>query len=156
MIAFRATINNLIIYVIFILPLIISFFSKNIFENKKNVSIAIAISTIIEAFLSFILYKYSYSIFSLFTAKEGIINLSVFISRIIFLDSSLYGIKILLPVFLIKRNKKTVIFIFLKITVTVVLSIIGYCFLAIPGLLYSFPLCNIIFDIIFIILFKKS
>lgn len=156
MISVNALILNLIVYLIIIIPLIISFFFTHIFFNKKTVIRYLAILSIIEIILSILLYKFSYKIFSLFTSKTGTINFAVFASRILFLDSSLYAIKFLIPMYLKKSNKKTVIFVLSKITANILFAILGYLIMHTVGFLYSFPICDIIYYFIYIYIFIKS
>ncbi len=153
----NAIIVNLITYIVLLLPSIIYIVFKKTFSNKKEVLYTMAILILIQAILSSILYIFSNKIFSLFIKKTGTINMSVFISRIVFLGSSLYPLKIIIPTYFSNNsNKKTVILITTKITVTIFFSILGYLLFSTVGLLYSFPISDIIYYVILISLFSKS
>lgn len=151
----KALLINLIIYIIFIIIPIIIILKAN-FSNKKETLAWLAISVLIDSIFSILLYRFSYNILSLFTNSAGVINLSVFILRIAFLDSSLFSIKIIISKYLFINNKKTAILFLAKIAVNIVLSILGYTLFKSAGLLYSFPICNFIFYIIYIFLFAKD
>ena len=151
-----AIILNLIVYLFFLFPTFIILFRKNFYSSKKTAIYYISASVLLEVALSIVLYKFSRNIFSLFTTSTDIINISVFISRIVFLDASLFPLKILLPAYNFKSNKKTVILVLSKITANIILFFLGYALLANMGILYSFPICDFIFYIIYIIIFARS
>ena len=85
----------------------------------------------------------------------GIVNYSVYASKILFISSSLFGIKILFPVYLIQNNmkKKSAILVFSKIAVLLIFILIGYNLFNFKGLLFAFPVSDLIFYIIYIIVF---
>ena len=151
-----AIILNLIIYLFLLLPLFIMLFSKKLYSDKKSAVRFTSIAILIEVLLSAVLYKFSRNIFSFFNSSTGIVNISVFISRIVFLSSSLYPLKVFIPAYLFKSNKKTVILILSKITANIVLFFLGYILLSNVGILYSFPICDLIYYIIYVVLFIKS
>lgn len=151
-----AIILNLIIYFFLLLPLLIMLFSKKLYIDKKSAIRLTSFAIIVEVFLSALLYKFSRNIFSFFNSSTGIVNISVFISRIVFLSASLYPLKILLPAYLFKSNKKTVILVLSKITVNIVLFFLGYVLLSNVGILYSFPICDLIYYTIYVVLFIKA
>ena len=97
---------NFIIYLIMIFPVIIISLNKKNYENKNHFISIVIFSFIIEIILSFSLYKFSPNIFSFFSNTPGIVNYSVYASKILFISSSLFGIKILFPVYLIQNNMK--------------------------------------------------
>ena len=155
MILIKAVLINLIIYLVFIIPSVVILLNSN-FSNKKQSIFLLAMTIVFNSVLSICLYKFSYIIFSLFSKTQGVINLCIYISRIIFIDSSLYGIKIIIPRYIFSKNKKTAILILSKFAVNLILSIIGYILLQSAGLLYSFPICNFVFYIIYVFIFIKS
>lgn len=153
-----ALILNLIIYIIMIFPIIIISRRKSIYKNKKKFITYLIFTIILEIILSLIIYTFPKKIFSIFTAKTGIINYAVYASKILFISSSLYGIKILIPTFIYYNNlkiksKKTAIFLLSKIAVTLILIFIGYNLFNTKGMLYAFPLSDLIYYIIYIIFF---
>ena len=147
---------NLIIYIILIFPLFLILFKKEIYSNKKAFLLYLVFSIILETFLSSFIYIFPKKIFNLFTDTQGIINFAAYCSRIIFITSSLYCIKILIPIYLIKNHiKKTVILICSKITVNIILAFLGFFFFKFKGILYSIPICDFIYYIIYLSIFKK-
>lgn len=147
---------NLIVYIAMILPIILISFKKSVFTSKKTFITFTIISIIIETFLSIILYNFSRNIYSIFTSKTGIINYAVHASKIIFISSSLYSLKILFPAYIFKKaHKKAAILVLSKITVNIVFILIGYNIFNTKGILYSFPICDIIYYLIYFIFFLK-
>ena len=144
---------NLIVYLIMIFPIIILSFKKSIYKSKKDLVFFVLISIFIESFFSFLIYSFGKNIFSFFTATTGVINYAYYASRILFITSSLFGIKILIPAYLniVQGTKKTVTLILLKITVNIILCFIGYICFNTKGFLYAFPVCEFIFYIIYIL-----
>lgn len=141
---------NLIIYIIMILPIIFISLKKSIYETKEKFILWLIISTICEIIFSILFHKFSKNIFSIFTNTTGIINYAVYASKILFISSSLYSLKILLPAYISKKDsKKTAILVLSKITVNLIFILIGYSLFNIKGILYSFPICDIIYYIIY-------
>ena len=141
---------NFIIYIFMILPIILISFKKSIYTSKKIFLLFLIFSIVLETIFSLILYNFSRNIFSLFTSTTGIINYSIYASKILFISSSLYSFKILIPAYIsIESRKKTAILVLSKITVNLIFIFIGYSIFNTKGILYSFPLCDIIFYIIY-------
>lgn len=148
---------NLIIYLIMIFPVIIISLNKKNYKSKNHFIFSLIFSFIIEIIFSFILYKFSKNIFYLFSNVTGVVNYAVYASKIIFISSSLYGIKILVPIFLLKNNmqKKSAILVLSKIAVLIFSSLIGYKLFNFKGVLFSIPLCDLMFYIIYIFVLLK-
>lgn len=148
---------NLIIYIIMILPIIFISLRKSIYKSEKNFICGLIFSILTCAILSIIFYSFSKNIFSLFTTTTGIINYASYASKILFISSSLYAIKILVPAYFFKtnflENKKTAILILSKIAVNFILILTGNAIFNTKGILYSFPICDFIYYIIYIKLF---
>lgn len=144
---------NLIIYVIMIFPIILLSFKKSIYKSKKDLTFFVLISIFVESFFSFFIYKFGKNIFCIFSDVTGIVNYAHYASRILFITSSLFGIKILIPAYLVKvqGTKKTVILLSLKITVNIILCFIGYICFNTKGILYAFPICDILFYAVYIL-----
>lgn len=151
---------NLILYIITIIPIITLIFNKKIYRNKKSLVAAIVFITIIETLLSIFIYRFSKSIFSIFTKTSGIINYATYTSKLIFIDSSLYGLKFLIPIYLFysfpEKRKKTTILFLSKIVVNILFIFIGQKLFLTKGALYSLPICDFAYYIIYLILFIKS
>ncbi len=146
---------NFIIYLIMICPIIIICFKKKIYENKSIFISHLINITVLEIILSIVLYAFSRKIFDLFTNTTGIINYAIYASKILFISSSLYGIKFMIPAYLFfsnKGRKKTAIIFLSKIAVAIIFAFIGYSCFNFKGILYSIPLCDLIYYIIYIIL----
>ena len=91
---------NLILYIIITLPIRLLSFYKKIYKNPKKFILILIISIIYFASISILLYKFPYSYFELFTNINGIINYGVYAFKILFLSSSFYSIKLLIPKYL--------------------------------------------------------
>lgn len=155
-IQFIALSFNLIIYLFMLTPVFYLLFNKTIYKNKKTFISSLCVSFFIEIFLSGLLYIFSYEIFSIFTKTTGIINYAVYSSKILFITSSLYSIKFLIPAYILKNeneHKKTAILVLSKIAVNIIFIFIGYSLFNTKGMLYSFPICDLIYYIIYIKLF---
>lgn len=151
---------NLIIYTFMLFPIICISFKKCIY-NKNTFLFSIIAATIIEILLSMFVYIFSDKIFSIFTDKIGVINYAVYASKILFISSSLYSLKVLLPSFLFQKNaKKTVILVLSKITAHIFLIFICYILFNTKGILYSFPICDFVFYItytkVFLNIFRQN
>lgn len=144
---------NFIIYIIMISPILYISLKKSIYTKKKKFIFNLIISTIIEIILSIILYNFSKQIFSIFSNTQGIINYAIYASKIIFISSSLYSLKILLPIYIYKNEKKSAILFISKIAVNLILIFIGYNFFNTKGILYSLPICDLIYYIIYLLIF---
>jgi len=146
---------NLLIYLVMTFPLILLTFKKNLYKTKKKFILVLIITTSFEIFFSIIFHIFSREFFSIFSNIPGVINYAIYSSKILFTTSSLYSIKILIPAFLIKNNKKTAILVFSKIAVNLIFIFIGYNLFNNKGILYSFPICDFIYYIIYIVGFLK-
>lgn len=149
----QAIFLNLIVYIIMIFPIIIVCLNKKIFATKKTFFYSLICCTILEIFLSAILYIFSNEIFSIFTNTKGIINFSVYSSKILFISSSLYSLKILIPSYLYnkKKQKKLAILVLSKIAITTICIITFYIIFNTKGFLFAFPICDFIFYIIYLL-----
>lgn len=146
---------NFIIYLILLIPSLLISFKQNIYKNPKKFILYFIYATSFEIGLSIFFHIFSREIFSIFTNISGIINYAVYSSKILFITSSLYSIKILIPLYIIKNNKKTAILVFSKIAVHLFLAILGYILFSTKGFLYSFPICDFVYYIIYIVTFLK-
>lgn len=149
---------NFIIYLLMVVPVFFILFNKSIYENKKKFISFLCIGTLIEIFLSCVLYIFSRSIFSVFSKTTGIINYAVYASKILFITSSLYAVKYLIPSYIWKtenKNKKTAILVLSKIAVNILFIFLGYILFNTKGILYSFPVCDLIYCIIYLKIFLK-
>ena len=143
---------NLIIYLIMIFPLIIISLNKKIYISKQQFFTTIIYCTLLEISLSLILYIFPKDIFSTFTKTTGIINFAIYSSKILFISSSLFALKILIPAYLYNQNKKKklAILVLSKIAITIISIIILYIKFNTKGILFSIPICDFIFYIIYI------
>ena len=144
---------NLIIYLIMIFPLIIISLNKKIYISKQQFFTTIIYCTLLEISLSLILYIFPKDIFSTFTKTTGIINFAIYSSKILFISSSLFALKILIPAYLYNQNKKKklAILVLSKIAITIISIIILYIKFNTKGILFSIPICDFIFYIIYIL-----
>ena len=147
---------NLIAYFFMITPIFIFLFQKNIYKNTKILITYLCISILLETFISIFLHVFSRDFFSLFTQTSGIINYAIYSFKILFITSSLYGVKFLIPAYLWKtqkEHKKTAILVLSKIAVNIIFALFGYILFNTKGILYSFPICDLIYYIIYLKLF---
>lgn len=144
---------NLIVYILMIIPVLIISFRKSNYISKKNLIKSSCLSIVIGIIFSIVLYAYSRNIFSIFTDVSGVINYSVYASKILFITSSLYTIKYFIPIYFWKNNyqKKATILVISKIVVNIIFMLIGYFLFSTKGFLFSFPLCDLIYYIIYIL-----
>ncbi len=149
----QALLINLIIYLFMTTPVMAVSLNKKIYTTKKTFISSLFYCTIFEIIFSTILYIFPNAIFSLFTKKTGIINYAIYSSKIIFMSSSLFALKILIPANLYNQNKikKVATFIFTKIAILIVLIFIFYNLFNTKGILFSFPICDFIFYVIYIL-----
>lgn len=145
----RGLFLNLIIYIIMISPIILISLKKENFSTKKNFLNTLIYCTFLEIALSFILFLFPEKIFSLFTNTKGIINFAVYASKILFISSSLFAFKIIVPVYLKNKNKKITILVLSKIVITIILCTFLYFTLNTKGLLFAIPICDFMFFIIY-------
>lgn len=147
---------NFIIYLLMLIPVFFILSNKKIYENTNKFISFLCVSILIEIFFSCALYLFSNRIFSMFSKTTGIINYAVYSSKIIFISSSLYGVKFLIPAYFFKNkneDKKTAILVLSKIAVNTLFIFIGFLLFNTKGILYSFPICDLIYYIIYIKLF---
>ena len=147
---------NFFIYLLMLIPIFVLLFNKSIYKNKKRFVSVLCTSILIEVFLSCFLYVFSNEFFKLFSKTTGVVNYAIYSFKILFISSSLYGIKFLIPAYLWKirnEHKKTAILVLSKIAVNLLLIFIGYILFNTKGILYSFPICDLIYYIIYIKLF---
>ncbi len=149
----QALFINLIIYLFMITPIIVVSLNKKIYATKKSLLSSLIYCTIFEIIFSSILYIFPNLIFSLFTKKSGIINYAIYSFKILFISSSLFALKILIPANLYNQNKrkKVATLVFTKIAILIFLIFIFYNLLNTKGILFSFPICDFIFYVIYIL-----
>jgi len=147
---------NILIYILISLPILCISKDKKIFKNKNTFILAVCIGTIIEIILSLMIYSFPNRIFSAFTNTSGIVNYSVFISKIIFSTSSLIAIKILVPSWLINQHKNTKRILAAELLLTIAFCAIGFLYKKTVGFLFGFPTSDmVIFIINIVIVFKE-
>lgn len=146
---------NFIIYLIMIFPIILISLNKNIYQNKNHFILTSIFVLILETILSLILYTFSKNIFSIFSNTSGVVNYAIYASKILFMSSSLYGIKILIPAFLFHNSmkKKSAILVLSKIAVLILFIVLGYNIFNFKGILFALPISDLIFYIIYIVKF---
>lgn len=150
---------NLILYIIITLPIRLLSFYKKIYKNPKKFILILIISIIYFASISILLYKFPYSYFELFTNINGIINYGVYAFKILFLSSSFYSIKLLIPKYLSLIHNKKIVILKLqisKITILILLSIINYLLFNTKGILFTIPLVDFIYSLIYLYLYIKN
>ena len=99
---------NIILYIVITLPIRIISLNKKIYGNNKKFILILIISLIYFVSISFMLYSLPlpHMFFSLFTKTSGIVNYGIYAFKILFLSSSLYSIKLLIPKYLVLVLKR--------------------------------------------------
>lgn len=146
----KALFFNFIVYILMISPIIIVSLNKKNSSTKNKFLGTLIYCTIIEIILSSILYLFPEKVFSIFTNTTGIINFAVYASKILFISSSLFSIQIIVPAYLKNsKNKKITILVLSKIVITIISCITFYFLFSTKGFLFSFPICDFLFYIIY-------
>lgn len=148
---------NFIIYIIMIIPIVLISLNTKIYNNRKNFISSLLLTFIFEILFSLFLYCFSKEIFSIFPVQKGTVNYAIYASKILFISSSLYGIKILIPAYLFQKKdaKKSAILVLSKIAVSIIFIFIAYSIFNVKGILYSLPICDLIFYVIYILYFNN-
>ena len=126
-----------IFYLILIMPSIIICFNKKYFIDRKKFNNILIGNIIYNIILSMCFYLFYEKIFNIFNLDQGIINYAIYSGKIIFMASSLFAVKYLIPGYIYhNKNKKiSIIFAIAKIIDTLICMIIGYYLFNQKGLL---------------------
>lgn len=146
-----------IIYLILITPSLIICFNKKHFLDRKKFNNILIGNIIYNIVLSMCFYLFYESLFNTLNVKQGIINYAIYSGKIIFIASSLYAIKFLIPGYLFHNNNKkiSIIFAIAKIIDTLICMIIGYYLFNQKGILFAIPFVDIIYYIAYIYCYLK-
>ena len=133
-------------YLILIFPSIIICFNKKYFENRKEFNNIIIGNIIYTILLSMCFY--------LFYVK---INYAIYSGKILFIASSLFPIKYLIPgyIFHNKSKKISIIFAIAKIIDTLICMIIGFYLFDQKGILFAVPFSDVIYYIAYMYCYLK-
>ena len=154
-VSFTSFALNILLYTLISIPILIMSQKKGIYKSKKNYILSICLGTILEIILSLIIYNFPYQIFGLFVSTQGIVNYSVFISRIIFSTSSLISLKFLVPSLLIHLHKKAGNYMMIQIIIMVVFCAIGFLLKKTVGFLFGFPIADLVIFIMNLYTIRK-
>ena len=148
---------NLIIYIILIAPSLIICFFKKAFSTRKNFNNILIINIIITIFLSLIFYLFYESILNSLPLDQGVINYAIYAGKIIFISSSLYPLKYLIPVYFFnnKNKKASIVLAIAKIIDTFICMFLGYLLFNTKGILFGIPFADIIYYLAYIYLYLK-
>lgn len=148
---------NLIIYIILITPSLIICFLKKAFSTRKNFNNILIINIIITIFLSLIFYLFYESILNSLPLDQGVINYAIYAGKIIFISSSLYPLKYLIPVYFFnnKNKKASILLAFAKIIDTFICMFLGYLLFNTKGILFGIPFADIIYYLAYLYLYLK-
>lgn len=148
---------NLIIYIILIAPSLITCFFKKYFLDRKNFNNILIINIIITIILSLIFYLFYESILNLLPCDQGAINYAIYTGKIIFISSSLYPLKYLIPVYFFnnKNKKASIVLAIAKIIDTFICMFLGYLLFNTKGILFGIPFADIIYYLAYIYLYLK-
>ena len=152
---------NIILYIVITLPIRIISLNKKIYENNKKFILILIISLIYFVSISFVLYSLPlpHMFFSLFTKTSGIVNYGIYAFKILFLSSSLYSIKLLIPKYLVLVENKKIAILKIKIskiTITILLSFINYLIFNTKGILFTIPIVDLVFSIVYLYFYIKE
>lgn len=148
---------DFIIYLFLIIPSLIICFNQKFFSTRKKFSLTLTSNIILTIFLSLIFYIFYENLFSLIPIQKGIINYVIYSGKIIFITSSLYPIKFLIPAYIFhnKSKKISILLAGAKIIDTLICMIIGYFIFNTKGILFAIPLSDLIYYIAYIFLYLK-
>lgn len=148
---------NLIIYIILITPSLITCFFKKAFSSRKYFNNILIINIIITIFLSLIFYLFYESILNFLPFNQGVINYAIYAGKIIFISSSLYPLKYLIPVYFFnnKNKKASILLAFAKIIDTFICMFLGYLLFNTKGILFGIPFADIIYYLSYLYLYLK-
>lgn len=155
-IKFISILLNILIYFLMIIPVLIISSRKKIYNNRATFILNVCLATIIDILLSLLIYKYSEKIFRLFSKKFGIINYSVFISRIIFSTTSLFAVKIFAYTLLINKHKSIKKLLKFNTILLLALCLFGKIIKGTSGFYLAFPITDIIMYIIGIVVMYNT
>ena len=144
-------------YLILIFPSIIICFNKKYFENRKEFNYIIIGNIIYTILLSMCFYLFYEKIFTVFNISQGIINYAIYSGKILFIASSLFPIKYLIPgyIFHNKSKKISIIFAIAKIIDTLICMIIGFYLFDQKGILFAVPFSDVIYYIAYMYCYLK-
>ena len=146
-----------IFYLILIMPSIIICFNKKYFMDRKKFNNILIGNIIYNIILSMCFYLFYEKIFNIFNLDQGIINYAIYSGKIIFMASSLFAVKYLIPGYIYhNKNKKiSIIFAIAKIIDTLICMIIGYYLFNQKGILFAIPVADIIYYIAYTYCYLK-
>ena len=149
---------NLIVFLVFSIPIAIAFFRKSSFSSKSSLINAIAITTCIEILLYVLLYLFPEKAFSIFPGPQGARNLAYYESRILFICAPFFALMFLITkyLFLNWNKKNTTIFAISKIVVLIIFMFLGNHFFNFKGILFSFPLSDLLYTVSVITVFVRT
>lgn len=156
-ITIKSILLNVLLYFIIIIPTLLLCIKYKKFNNKKNLVIILIISLIINSIISILINKFSTIWFNLFTSTQGIVNLSTYMSKILFIPSSLFGYNIIIPAYLYNfKNKKIAMSLLLSKDIAIIsIFLIGIKYLTLNLALYSFAIISLLYAFINFIIFLK-
>lgn len=146
-----------IFYLILNLPSIIICFFKKYFSDRKTFNYVLLSNILVTVFLSLIIYIFSEKLFNLFPVDQGIINYGIYSMKILFITSSLYPIKFLIPAYFFhnKSKKISITLAIAKIIDTLICMFIGYILFDTKGILFAVPIADAIYYIAYMFLYLK-
>lgn len=146
-----------IFYLILIMPSIIICFNKKYFIDRKKFNNILIGNIIYNIILSMCFYLFYEKIFNIFNLDQGIINYAIYSGKIIFMASSLFAVKYLIPGYIYhnKSKKISIIFAIAKIIDTLICMIIGYYLFNQKGILFAIPVADIIYYIAYTYCYLK-
>ena len=146
-----------IFYLILIMPSIIICFNKKYFIDRKKFNNILIGNIIYNIILSMCFYLFYEKIFNIFNLDQGIINYAIYSGKIIFMASSLFAVKYLIPgyIYHTKNKKISIIFAIAKIIDTLICMIIGYYLFSQKGILFAIPVADIIYYIAYTYCYLK-
>ncbi len=148
--------KNFLLYIIVLIPTWIFVFQKNTYSNKKTFLKRNCLLIFIEIILFSSIYFYPQEIVELFSSKTNIQNYMMYSLKILFIASSTTVIHYTIPIFLhLYYDKKSIYLCGLKLFYIPVM-LISYFFFDTKGILFSIPLCDILYSIFLIYIYKKK
>ena len=145
-----------LLYIVALLPTWIVLLKKNIYENKKIFLKITLLLTLLEIIIFSIIYFFPSIIIPFFSSKTNIQNYMMYSFKILFIASITTVFQYLVLLYFFKKNIKLSLLLFLTKIFYIPIIIIAYIIFNTKGALFSVPLCDVLYTLLLIYLYKKS
>ena len=150
------------IYIIALIPTWIMLFQKKNYSDKKSFLKINYLCIFLEIIIFSLIYLFPKNIISLFSSKTNIQNYMIYSLKILFIASSTTVIHYTIPKYFCEYNKKNEKFSFSSFFLLIVkllyipIMFIGYLIFNTKGALFAVPLCDLLYNIFIISIYKHT